>query len=121
MADRLERIQRNFLWGRSTNVFKYSLVAWEKVVWLVEAGGLGIQRTGLFNQALLGKWRFGKEPTHLWLQVIASKYGEGSGGWCTRAIRGTHGYGMWKNIRKEAKSFFGHVLYATGEGSHTRF
>ena len=33
VADRLERIQRNFLWGRSTDVFKYSLIAWEKVVW----------------------------------------------------------------------------------------
>ncbi|KAL4594155.1 hypothetical protein ACB092_12G000800 [Castanea dentata] len=68
VADRLERIQRNFLWGRSTDVFKYSLVAWEKVVWPMEAGDLGIWRIGLFNQALLGKWfwHFGKEATHLW-------------------------------------------------------
>ena len=28
---------------------------------------------------------------------------------------------MWKNIRKEAESFFGHVLYAAGEGFHIRF
>ena len=28
---------------------------------------------------------------------------------------------MWKNIRKGAKSFFGHVLYAAGEGFHIRF
>ena len=118
VADILERIQRNFLQGRSTDVFKYSLVAWEKVVWPVEAGGLGIQRIGLFNQTLLGKWlwRFGKGATHLWRQVIASKYGEGSGGWCTRAVRGMHGYGMWKNIRKGAESFFGHVLFAAGKG-----
>ena len=80
VADRLERIQRNVLWGRSTDVFKYSLVAWEKVVWPVEVGGLGIWRIGLFNQALLEKWlwRFGKEAPHLWRQVIASRYGEGS-------------------------------------------
>ena len=25
-------------------------------MWPVEASGLGIQRIGLFNQALLGKW-----------------------------------------------------------------
>ena len=31
MANRLERIQRNFLWGSSKECFKYSLVAWEKV------------------------------------------------------------------------------------------
>ena len=82
MVDRLEMIQRNFLWGRSNNVFKFLLVAWGKVVWLVEAGGLGIQKIGLFSQALLEKWlwRFGNEVTRLWRQVIASKYGEDSGG-----------------------------------------
>ena len=92
-------------------------------MWPVEAGVLGISMIGLFNQALLEKWlwRFGKEDTHLWRQVIAPKYGEGSGGWCTRAIRGTHGYGMWKNIRKGVESLFGHVLYATGEGSRIQF
>ena len=82
MADKLERIQRNFLWGRSTDVFKFSLVSWEKVVWPVEASGLGIQKIRLFNQVLLGKWlwQFGIEVTRLWRQVIASKYEEASGG-----------------------------------------
>ena len=48
----------------------------------MEAGGLGIRRIGVFNQALLGKWlwRFGNEVTHLWRKVIATKYGEASGG-----------------------------------------
>jgi len=38
-----------------------TLVAWDKVYMPVVAGGLGIRRIGLFNQALLGKWlrRFG--------------------------------------------------------------
>ena len=27
VADRLERIQKNFLWGRSNDIFKFSLVA----------------------------------------------------------------------------------------------
>ena len=31
VANRLERIQRNFLWGSSVECFKYPLVAWEKV------------------------------------------------------------------------------------------
>ena len=86
-------------------------------MWPVEVGGLGLRKIRLFNQALLGKWlwRFGNEVTGLWRQVIAFKYGEASGRWCTRDVRGTHGCGMWKNIRKGAESFFGHVLYA-GEG-----
>ena len=85
---KLEKIQRKFLWGTSDEVFKYSLVAWEKFFLPMEAGGLGIRRVGLFNQALLGKWlwRFGKEDHRLWRQVIATKYGVDSGGWCTRDV-----------------------------------
>ena len=86
VADRIERIQRNFLWGSFEEDFKYPLVAWNKVCSPVELGGLGIWRIGLFNQALLGKWLwwFGSETNHLWHQAIATKYGETSGGWCTR-------------------------------------
>ena len=32
-----------------------------------------------------------------------------------------HMTGLWKNIRKGANSFFGHVVYATGEGICLRF
>ena len=52
--------------------------------------------------------------------VIATKYGEVSGGWWTRVIRGTHGCGLWKNIRKGVDSFLGHVAYAAGEGVRMR-
>ena len=89
----------------------------------MEIGGLGIQKIGLFNQALLGKWLwwFGKEAIHLWRQVIATKYGEDSRGWCTRVARGTHGCGFWKNIMKGVDNFFGHVVYAVREGNRIRF
>ena len=44
-----------------------------------------------------------------------------SGGWCTRDVRGTYGYGMWKNIRVGAESFFRQVEYVADEGHHIRF
>ena len=86
-------------------------------MWPVEAWGS--ERLGCLTKLCLESG-FG-EVTHLWRQVIASKYGEASGGWCTRVVRGTHGCGIWKNIRKGAESFFGQVLYAAGEGFHIRF
>ena len=102
------------------NVYMIStskLVAWEKVCLSMEEGGLGIRRVGLFNQSLLDKWLwcFGKEDHRLWRQVIATKYGVDSGEWCIRDVRGTHGCGMWKNIRARAESFFRHVEYAVRE------
>ena len=66
VAAKIERIQRNFLWGASKDVFKYPLVAWDKVYLPIKCGGLGIRRIRLFNKALLEKWlwRFGKETDY---------------------------------------------------------
>ena len=90
VADRLERIQRNFLWGSSEECFKYPLVAWEKVCLPRDLGGLGIRKLVHFNKALLGKWlgRFGREDIHLWRRVIATKYGEGQGGGPLKYVEG---------------------------------
>ena len=98
VASRLKCIQRNFLWGSSVECFKYSLVAWEKVSLPRELGGLGIRKLVPFNQALLGKWlwRYGHETSHLWQRVIAMKYGERKGGWCTRACSRAHGCVLWQ-------------------------
>ena len=95
VATRLECIQRNFLWGSSVECFKYPLVAWEKICLPCELSGLGIQNLAFFNQTLLGKWlwRYGHEITHLWWRVIAMKYGEGKGGWCSRVFKRAHEIG----------------------------
>ena len=56
VAIRLERIQRNFLWGSSVECFKYPLVAWEKVCLPHDLGGSGIRKLVPINQALLEIW-----------------------------------------------------------------
>ena len=123
VAARIERIQRNFLWGALEDVFKYPLVAWDKVCLPIESGGLGIRRIGLFNKALLKKWlwRFGNESNRLWRQVIAAKYGEGRGGWCTRGVRGSHGCGMWRSIKEGTEKFFSQIQYNMGVGCRVSF
>ena len=111
------------MWAASKDVSNYSLVARENVCLLGKVGGLGIWRVGLFNQALLDKWLWclGKESHIFWRQVIATKFGDDRGGWCTRGVRGMHGCGMWKGIRKVAKKFFGQIVYHVGEGHCVRF
>ena len=49
VVTRLERIQRNFLWGSTIECFKFSLVAWKKVCLLRELGGLGVRKLVPFN------------------------------------------------------------------------
>jgi hypothetical protein len=63
VVTRIEKLQRNFLWGGMGEEFKYHLVSWLKVCTPISEGGLGFRNLLMFNRALLGKWlwRFGIE------------------------------------------------------------
>lgn len=73
MDEKIRKDLGSFLWGASEEVFKYSLVVWDKVCFPIDVGGLGIGKIGNFNQALLGKWlwRFGHEVNRMWSRVMA--------------------------------------------------
>ena len=55
VAQRIEKLQRNFLWGWMGDVQKYHLVSWDQVCSPIPYGGLGVKNLVLFNKALLGK------------------------------------------------------------------
>ena len=55
VANRIEKIQRNFLWGTSNEVAKIHLVKWDMVCNPYSHGGLAIKNLRRFNEALLGK------------------------------------------------------------------
>ena len=74
MCKRLEKIQRDFLWGGRNLEKKPHLVKWATVCTDKKVGGLGVR--GLHK--LLGKWiwRFANERNSLWRVAIRRKFGE---------------------------------------------
>uniref|UniRef100_A0A2N9GCH1 Reverse transcriptase domain-containing protein n=1 Tax=Fagus sylvatica TaxID=28930 RepID=A0A2N9GCH1_FAGSY len=123
VANRLEKLQRDFLWSGLGSKFKYHLVSWPKICEPVSSGGLAIRNLRRFNQALLGKWlwRYGLERDALWRRVVEAKYGSLWGGWCSKEVRGSYGVGLWKNIRREWDAFSGKIYMQVGNGVRIRF
>ena len=120
---RLEKIQRDFLWGGGALEQRPHLVRWTLVCLEKKKGGLGVRNLALMNKALLGKWnwRFATEREVLWKKVISHKHGVEEGGWCTRAERGRHGVGLWKAIRKEWLGMYSSLAFRVGNGRRVRF
>jgi hypothetical protein len=72
-------IQRNFLWGGSSNKVKVAWVKWSDVCRPKEEGGLGVRDLRLMNISLLTKWRWRLLVSRdlLWKSVLEAKYGAG--------------------------------------------
>jgi hypothetical protein len=120
---RIEKLQREFLWGGMGDEVEHHLVGWDKVCAPKEVGGLGVRSLFLTNKALLGKWlwRFGVEGHHLWRRVLVAKFGSDLGGWRTKPIRGPHGCGLWKGIMLGWEDYFQHVEFVVGQGTRVSF
>jgi hypothetical protein len=119
VANRIEKLQRDFLWGGVGDEFKYHLVKWSKVCSPISAGGLGLRKLVDFNRALLGKWLwcYGHEREAWWRVVVEAKYGSLWGGWCTCPHTGASGVSLWKNIRLGWEIFSSHSRLVLGDGA----
>jgi hypothetical protein len=122
VANRLEKLQRNFLWGDTNEETKFHLVKWSLVCSPMTDDGLGIRNLCRFNQALLGKWlwRYATEREAYWRKVVEVKYGSMEGDWRTKQVEMPFGVGVWKHIRRW-ELFFKFIKFEVGDGTQIRF
>ncbi|KAL5733002.1 hypothetical protein ACOSQ2_032694 [Xanthoceras sorbifolium] len=73
---RLDKVNRDFLWGHTVDKKTVHLVNWRTVCTPKGNGGLGIKSTKLMNQSLLAKagWRILQGDKGVWSQLLTCKY-----------------------------------------------
>ncbi|RVW23312.1 LINE-1 reverse transcriptase-like [Vitis vinifera] len=103
VAKRVEKTQRDFLWGGGNLEGKVHLVKWDAVCTEKHKGGLGLRRIATLNRALLGKWIW----RGLWLEAK-------EGPWAA-------GVGVWKEIMKEDDWCWDNLAFRVGKGSKIKF
>ncbi|OIT00921.1 putative ribonuclease h protein, partial [Nicotiana attenuata] len=112
---KMDKYQRNFLWGTTTTRKKLHLFKWRTVTQPIEMGGLGIQTLQQKNAALLGSlaWRAFHSHQILWAKVLINKYS---------TLRSTSNYSnIWRNIMRGWKSCQLGVQWQVGTGEHIKF
>ena len=120
---RLEKIMRDFLWGRGNLDRKIHLINWGTVCSNKKKGGLGICSLSKLNKPLPGtwNWRLVVEDNPTWKGFIKLKYGLEDGGWFLKEPKGSFRVGVWKDIRREAHQLKKDCKFILGDGRRIRF
>ncbi|KAJ0432745.1 putative RNA-directed DNA polymerase [Helianthus annuus] len=128
IINKLEKIRRDFLWGKTSTGHKIRWVKWGLLVFPRKDGGLGLGGIEEFNQAMLCKWwwRLKSEPNHLWAKVITAIHKSKIESSLIPLKRSTPG--VWKDIGNvEAKLLKSciriqdNLVANVGNGSSIRF
>ena len=111
---RLEKIQRDFLWGSGNLERKIHLINWNTVCSSKEKGGLGVRSLSTLDRALLDKWiwRFVVEEDSPWKNIISLKYDTKEGGWLTKNPRGSYRVDHWKDKQRVESGEAGLLLFS---------
>ena len=123
VAAKIERLQRDFLWLGVGEGKRDHLVSWDAVCNSKVKRGLGFEKISLRNPALLGKWlwRYSREGSTLWHQVILSIYGTHSNGWDVNTIVRWSHCCLWKVIAQVFQDFSKYTWFVVGDGERIWF
>lgn len=121
--EKIEMIQRRFLWLGVEERKTMTLIKWETVCTMKREGGLGIRRIKMFNKALVEKmgW-FLLEGEKDWVQIIWAKYLNNKDVFCFHGKKELpHGFVFWNNLLKVRGTLTKGVKVIVGNGLRTDF
>ncbi|KAL4370603.1 hypothetical protein AHAS_Ahas06G0082300 [Arachis hypogaea] len=77
---KVERLQRNFIWGDEPNKKRLHLIGWKTMCLPRHEGGLGFRKLSSMNDAFLIKvlWQMDENPEQMWVKVLKHKYCDGN-------------------------------------------
>ncbi|CAL1392719.1 unnamed protein product [Linum trigynum] len=111
VVNRIEKIQRRFVWSGTTDNQRIPLVRWDLCKVSKHNSGLGIVDIKSFNKAMLAKWlwRFASENNSWWKELINTKYSDSQSIWQSDRCKSGFSGLVWANITREYETFWKHV------------
>ncbi|MFS7918598.1 putative RNA-directed DNA polymerase [Helianthus anomalus] len=74
IINKLEKIRRDFVWGKPSSGHKMRWIQWEVIMKAKKRGGMGLGNIRNFNWAMLVKWwwRYNSDSNQLWASVVGA-------------------------------------------------
>ncbi|CAL1356447.1 unnamed protein product [Linum trigynum] len=123
VIQKLERIQKDFIWSGPRQEKKFHLLAWDSCKAPKKFGGLGILDLRICNTAMLAKWlwKFSRERDEWWRDLISIKYPHSSSEWISGEMKTPVGCSPWSQILKTSKDFWKFAWVEPGGGAWASF
>ena len=117
VINRIDKIRRDFLWGKTDKRKGISLINWEVVCLPKELGGLGAANLVIRNKALLLRWwwRVYKTTECLWAQTVSQLYNLTTSAQ-SHQIWKREGSFFWSQLQKIRPLFDMSVRWSIGNG-----
>ncbi|CAL1355512.1 unnamed protein product [Linum trigynum] len=122
VCNSIDKINRDFVWGKEEDQGRLHLVAWEKLLEPKWQGGAGLQSLRQANLSLLAKtgWRLLTEKDNLLAQIMKDKYGRRRNG--LEMLRPSQGSSFaWRSMTKASDLLKRGLAWNIHNGKGTNF
>ncbi|KAF7822209.1 ribonuclease H [Senna tora] len=122
VINQIEKMERAFLWGSTSEKKRCHQIGWDKVCTLKSSGGLGILSLRDMNVAFFYKlaWQLITRKDSLWVNFIKGRYGVSENFIFESRSKPTDS-SFWKDITRALPDLRNHIAWELGDGSKISF